>query len=96
MIVAKATHLTTKEQRFFLLIMIPKLVNYMLEAYNLVFEEYTLEEVENSYLEIETYANLVSDVAYALLHISEDDIVKDKCCEAFIKVILGVSLCRVL
>lgn len=38
-------------------------------------------------LEIETYANLVSDVAYALLHISEDDIVKDKCCEAFIKVI---------
>ena len=30
-----------------------KIVNYMLEAYELVFKEYTIEEVENSYLEIE-------------------------------------------
>ena len=30
-----------------------KLVNYILEGYNNVFEEYTIEEVENSYLEID-------------------------------------------
>ena len=38
-----------------------KLVNYMLEAYELVFEEKTLEEVENSYLDIDLGENIYDE-----------------------------------
>ena len=45
-----------------------KLVNYMLEAYENVFKEYTIEEVENSYLDIELYdeeREITADLEYS-------------------------------
>jgi len=38
-----------------------KLVNYILDGYDKVFDEYTIEEVENSYLEIEQDENILEE-----------------------------------
>ena len=38
-----------------------KIVNYMLDAYDQVFKEYTIEEVESSYLDIETDESILDE-----------------------------------
>ena len=42
-------------------IRLEKIVNYMLDAYNLVFEQHTIEEIESSYLEIDTDNSILDE-----------------------------------
>ena len=46
-----------------------KIVNYMLDGYNSVFEEYTVEEIESSYQNIESDENVLQE---------EDEVKVDK------------------